>query len=375
MRLTKIQKKYCIPVSEPSIASEETRNVLECLKSNWISSQGKYIKKFENLFKIYTKSKYALVVSNGTVAIELALKALRLEINDEVIVPNLTFAATINSVINAGGKPVLVDVEKDTWNMKISDVIKKISKKTKFIIPVHLYGNPVDMIKLKKICNKKKIQIIEDCAEALGSKIGNKHVGNFGEIGTFSFYGNKLITTGEGGMLIFKNRSTYLRAKLIRDHGMSITKKYYHSEVGSNFRMTNIQAAIGCAQMQKIDKFLLKRKRIHKIYYETLKSNRLFIFQKIKKNFESSFWLFTILIKNKKKKITLTEKLRKLGIDTRPLFTPLSKMKVYKKYTKNFEEKFDNSEHVSSQGISFPSSVNLTQAEVYLICKLIKRNL
>ena len=364
--------KKIIPISEPVLLGNEKKYVLDCLDSNWISSQGKYINIFEEHVKKLTGARYALAVSNGTVALQLALKTLGINKNDEVIVPNLTFAATVNSVINVGARPVIVDVDINNWTMSLKEVRKKITKNTKAIMPVHLYGHPVDMNSLTKICKSKGIKIIEDCAEALGAYYKGKHVGIFSDIGTFSFYGNKLITTGEGGMLIFKNKKNYNIAKILRDHGMSDKKRYYHTMIGSNYRMTNLQAAVGCGQMEKFKELYSKRKLLFERYLFNLKDMTSLTFQKIEKWARSSYWLYTILIRKKKDRNKLIKYLQIKKIQTRPLFIPINKMKIYKNYVKNFKEKFLCSEIISNSGISLPSSGSLTVKQVDLVCNKIK---
>jgi perosamine synthetase len=364
--------KKTIPISEPVMSGNEKKYVLDCIDSNWISSQGKYLNIFEEHVKKLTGARYALAVSNGTVALQLALKTLGISKNDEVIVPNLTFAATVNSVINVGARPVIVDVDINNWTISLREVRKKITKNTKAIMPVHLYGHPVDMNSLIKICKSKGIKIIEDCAEALGAYYKGKHVGIFGDIGTFSFYGNKLITTGEGGMLIFKNKKNYNIAKILRDHGMSDKKRYYHTMIGSNYRMTNLQAAVGCGQMENFKKLYFRRKLLFERYFFNLKNITSIKFQKIEKWAQSSYWLYTILVRKKKERNKLIKYLQIEKIQTRPLFIPIHKMKIYKNYVKNFRENFLCSEIISNFGISLPSSSSLTLKKVDLICNKIK---
>jgi perosamine synthetase len=239
---------------------------LDCLKTGWISSIGKYVSLFEKKFSQYVKSKNAVAVSSGTTALHLAIVALGIEKGDEVIIPSFTFVAPLNAILYSGATPVLVDINKDNLCIDESKLLKAITKKTKAIIIVHIYGFPLNMKNIKKIAKKYNLLIIEDCAEALGSKIYNKHVGTFGDAGTFSFFGNKTVSTGEGGMIIFKESKNAQKAISLRGHAMSLKEKYWHDDIGYNYRLTNIQAAIGLAQMERIKLFVNKKIWIAKIY-------------------------------------------------------------------------------------------------------------
>ncbi|MDC3322294.1 aminotransferase class I/II-fold pyridoxal phosphate-dependent enzyme, partial [Alphaproteobacteria bacterium] len=253
-----------IPVMQPNIRGNELKYILNCIESNWISSQGSYVLKLENKFSKFHNLKYSLATSSGTSALELAIKSLSLPKNSRIIVPNLTFAAVINAVINCGHKPIIMDVNADDWLLDIKQIKKNIPSHTKAVIFVHLYGISKDLSVFYSFCKRNKIKLIEDCAEALGGKINNKKVGTMGDISIFSFFSNKLITTGEGGMAMFKDKNNYILAKSIRDHGMDKSKRYWHTSIGNNYRLTNIQAAIGCAQMERITIFLNYRTKVNK---------------------------------------------------------------------------------------------------------------
>jgi perosamine synthetase len=248
-----------LPLYEPYLKGNEQKYVNDVINSGWISSKGKYVKKFENIFCKSIGAKNAMTVSSGTSAIQLALLTLGIGSGDEVIVPNFTFAAVYNAVIFSGAKPIMVDINKKTLCIDEQLIEKKITKKTKAIIPVHLYGCSSNMDKVLKIAKKNKMLVIEDCAEALGTYYKKKHVGLFGDAATFSFYGNKTISTGEGGMVIFKSKKNSLKGDIIKNHGMSKKIPYWHEQFGLNFRMTNLQASIGLAQMEQFQKILKKK--------------------------------------------------------------------------------------------------------------------
>ncbi len=327
-------KIHKIPIYKPYLEGNEKNYLLNCVSNNWISSGGYYVLDFEKKFSNIFSNRRSLAVTSGTTALHLALASLGVGEGDEVIVPNLTFAAVINSVLHTKAKPVVVDVDKYKWTISCSEIEKNISKKTKAIIPVHIFGNPCQMEEISKIAKKHKIFVIEDCAEAIGSKFKNKNIGTFGDCSIFSFFGNKTITTGEGGMILFKNKKNYDRAKKLRDHGMSIKKKYYHEEVGFNYRMTNMQAAIGLAQLEKYKKIVKKKIDISKQYKEILKNKKFLNFQIDEKKSLNSYWAIAVIVNKNFKFKFIEEKLNNAGIEIRNFFYPLNKQKIYKKYAK-----------------------------------------
>lgn len=359
-------KSIHIPIAQPHLTGNELNYLLDAFISTWISSNGKYITDFENLFSNYCGANYGVAVSNGTVALELALETLEIGCGDEVIVPDLTFAATINAVLHVGATPVIVDIDPESWCMDPEEVKKAISMKTKAIIPVHLYGQPCDMESITRIAHKHNICIIEDCAEAHGAEFKEKKVGSFGDIGCFSFFGNKVITTGEGGMCITSSKKLYDKMRLLRDHGMSTKHKYFHEIVGHNFRMTNLQAAIGVAQIESIDECLLWRKKLEDKYFEKLhnlnniilQSNHLLYRKKIA-------WLVSILVTDGKRDDYI-EKLKNIGIDTRPFFIPLSKMNLYRQYMFSNKE----SSRISEMGINLPTTFDIKDSDIEKIADI-----
>jgi perosamine synthetase len=357
-------RAHRIPVMTPLLNGNELKYVTECITTGWISSQGAFVKKFEKNFADYTTSSHALAVSNGTVAIHLALEALGIGEGDEVIVPDITFAASINSVLYCGATPVMVDVDKETWTISVSEIEKAITSKTKAIMPVHLYGHPCHMDEIMKIAAKHKLFVVEDCAEALGTLYKGKHVGTFGDAGTFSFFGNKTITTGEGGMVLFKDEKVFEKAAVLRDHGMSKTKRYWHDHVGFNYRMTNIQAAIGVAQMERLQEFVSAKRKIAGIYDEGLSKLEGVVIPPNKEWAFNGYWLYTFLVKENfgVGRDELIEKMMKNGVETRPLFFPLHVMPPYQQYVKSGQT-FPVSDFISKYGISLPSSVNIEASE------------
>lgn len=366
-----IAKYRKIPISEPYFFGEEFYNVKECFDTNWISSRGKFVLKFEEAFFKFLKKK-SLSVSSGTTGLELALKSLNLPKNSEVIMPVLTFASPANAIINSNLRPVFVDINKDDFTIDADQIEKKITKKTKVLLIVHLYGYPCNIKKIKKICNKHNLSLIEDCAEAIGSKIDGFKIGTFSDISIFSFFGNKTITTGEGGMVCFKSEKIYNRAKILRDHGMSPKKRYWHEKVGNNYRLTNLQAAIGCAQIKKLDKIVKKKIKIAKYFNKYFKKFKNIKFVPIKKNIINSYWLYPIYlenVKNFRERDFFLKKLLEKGIEGRNFFYPLSMMPIYKKFAK--KDKFPVAKYVSEKGICLPTSYSLNLSDVKRISEAV----
>ncbi len=356
------------PIMTPLIGEQEKNNVIDCISSGWISSQGKYIRDFEIKFEEYLGGGYAIAVSNGTVALQLALSVLGVENGDEVILPNYTFAACINAIINIGATPVLIDVSRENWTIDINLIEKKITSKTKAIMPVHLFGQPSNMPEINKIALKNKIFVIEDCAEALGSKVNAKNVGLWGDCSCFSFFANKNITTGEGGMVVFRDYDLAEKAKILRDHGMSKSKRYWHDEVGFNYRMTNIQAGIGVAQLARIGSLLSMKKTVFETYDNFfIKEERLTLLPKNDWS-QNSFWLYALLLKDCGYlfRDNLIKNLNDKGIDARPGFYPLNEMPPFKKYSL---DSFPHTKYLSENTICLPSSFDLSFEEISYIAK------
>ncbi|MCK4348485.1 MAG: DegT/DnrJ/EryC1/StrS aminotransferase family protein, partial [Thermoplasmatales archaeon] len=260
-----------IHIAEPSLGEEELNNVIEAVKSGWISSKGDFIEEFEQGFAKYCNRKHGVAVSNGTVALHLALKVLGLGFEHQVIVPDLTFVAVPNSVTYCNARPVFVDSHPDYWCINTEKIAKKITKNTKAIIPVHLYGHSCDMDSILKIAGDYGLYVIEDVAEAHGGEYKGKKLGSFGDISCFSFYGNKIMTTGEGGICLTNNEELAKKMRILRDHGMTPNKRYWHDVIGFNYRLTNMQAAIGVAQLKKLDAFVNKKRQIARWYEKGLK--------------------------------------------------------------------------------------------------------
>lgn len=356
-----------ISLAQPQLNGNEYKYLMDAFLSTWISSTGKYITKFEETFSRYCGTQYGIATSNGTTALHLALSALGIGEGDEVIVPDITFAATINAVIYTGATPVIVDIEEDSWCIDPLEIEKAITPQTRAIIPVHIYGQPCDMGKICEIASRNNIYIIEDCAEAHGAEWNNKRVGSFGIISCFSFFGNKVVTTGEGGMCITNSKELNDKMRILRDHGMSKERKYYHEVIGFNYRMTNLQAAIGTAQVERIDTILEWRIKLEEQYRQELSKIAGVSLQKNDlPNRKKIAWLVSILV-DEVKRDKLLEVLKNNGVDVRAFFIPLSEMDIYKKYAKDC----NISKKISKMGLNLPTTYEIKEKEVAKISALI----
>ena len=363
-----------ISVSEPRLSNKTSKYVLDCIKSEWISSSGSYLEKFEKKWAKYCNQKHAVSVTSGTAALIIALKALDLKAGDEVIMPSFTIISCALAVIEAGAKPVLVDCELDTWCMKTSEIKKKISSRTRAILIVHMFGHPADMDDIKKIIKGKKIFLVEDAAESHGSRFKNKIVGSFGKISCFSFYVNKLITTGEGGMALTSDEKIFKKMKDLRNLAFNKVRRFSHNQIGYNYRMTNVQAAIGLSQLEKISEHIKIKRKNTAIYNKILKSLNLPLHLPIEKEWaRSTFWMYGIVLKNKKMTASyLAKKLFKKKIETRPLFLGMHEQPIFKKMKLFKKEEFPNTEYLSKYGLYLPSGLRLNKAKIEKICEILK---
>jgi perosamine synthetase len=349
-----------LPISKPFIGAREKELVLDALDSGWVSSIGKYIDEFEAGFARYCGTEYALAVSNGTTGLHLALAALGLKPGDEVIVPDLTFVATANAVAYTGATPVLADIDADTLCIDPASVKSLISERTRAIIPVHLYGHPADMDALLEIGRAHGVDVIEDAAEAHGAEYRGRRVGGLGKCGVFSFYGNKVITTGEGGMLTTNDRTFYLRAKRLRDHAMSPQRRYFHEERGFNYRITNLQAALGVAQLERIEEFLVRRTEIMGWYNSGIATTERVRLNRVKNWAKSAFWMVCLEVDwfDEASRDAFMQALRARGIDSRPYFCTMSSMPMYA------QSPLPVSARKAQIGLNLPSYYELTKHEV-----------
>lgn len=365
-----MDKPEFIPISQPYIDEKAKVLVTDCMDSGWISSQGAYVGQFEKAFAEYVGAKHAISVTSGTAALHLALLALGVSRGDEVIIPDLTFAATANAVILCGATPVLCSVNKNTWTLDIDDCGKLITNATKAIVPVHLYGNPADMFSLLALADKHKVALVEDCAESLGATIHGQQTGTFGDIGCFSFFANKLLSTGEGGMVTTNNEFLAQKIRVLRDHGMSPSKRYWHEHAGLNYRMTNIQAAIGITQLERLDEFIAERRYQEEQYQARLRVIQSIEFKKEITGARAVNWLFSFCITSSDGART-AEKLRawlfENGVDSRSFFFPLHEQPPYL----DTRSSLQSTKGVSQCGLSLPTFIGLKDHQIERICGLV----
>lgn len=357
-------------VAQPKMAGNERKYVLDCLDTNWISSNGKYIAAFEEAFAKFCGAKHAIAANNGTTALHLALVALDLKPGDEVIIPTVTYIATANAVRYCSATPVLVDVCADTMNIDPADIERKITPKTRGIIPVHLYGHPADMDAVNRIASKHGLWVVEDAAEAHGAEVNGKKVGTLGTCATFSFFGNKIITTGEGGMITTDDDELAARLRLYRGQGMDPNRRYWFPVVGFNYRMTNIQAAIGLAQMEGIETALADRERLAAWYDAELSDLTEQIVLPTQATWAKQvYWMYNIFLRegNENRRDQVMRDLDVMGIETRPVFYP---MHVLPPYQEN--SSYPVADLWSQRGINLPTHQGLTQGDVKRIARSLR---
>ncbi len=363
-----------IPVCEPLTGEKELRYATDCLKTNWISSLGKYIGEFEQKFAEYCGCKYGVTTTNGTTALHLALVSLGIGNGDEVIVPAFTMAASVFAIVYTGAKPVLVDSEPETWNMDVTKIEEKITKKTKVIMPVHIYGHPCDMDPVMEIAKGHDLYVVEDAAEAHGAEYKGKKAGNLGDIGCFSFYANKIITTGEGGMIVTNSEEIADRARRLKDQAYSPQKRFLHSDIGFNYRMTNIQAAVGLAQLEKIDQFVEMRRQNAYFYNSRLKELPGITLPPEKERVKNVYWMYSIVIEDEfgLTRDQLMGKLREKEIGTRSFFFPMHLQPCFINMELFDGESYPVAEELGEKGLYLPSSSGLTTEQKEYICNSIR---
>lgn len=361
-----------IPIASPDLSGNESTYVDECIRTTWISSVGHFITDFEAAFADLVGTRHAVATNNGTTALHLALAAIGVGPGDEVVVPALTYIATANAVRYCGATPVLADVEADTMNLDPADFERRITERTKAVIPVHLYGHPADMTAINEIAARHGLTVVEDAAEAHGARVGDRAVGSLGDVGVFSFFGNKIITTGEGGAVTTDDDALAARLRLLRGQGMDPQRRYWFPEVGFNYRMTNVAAAIGLAQIERFTELLARRREIAALYTDQLSGVGSLGLPVERAGTSRVDWLYTVTVRgfSTEQRNTLVDLLREDGVETRPVFYPLHLMPPYETVP---APSFPTAERLGEEGISLPTHVLLTDDDVRTVCDALRR--
>ncbi len=357
-----------IPVAEPVLGEEELANVVEAMRSGWISSLGRYVPEFEREFARFCSAGHGIAVANGTVALHLALVGVGVGPGDEVLLPSLTFVATASAVRYCGARPVFVDSSPETWQLDVHALEAKVTARTKAIIPVHIYGHPCDMDPILEAAGRRGLAVVEDAAEAHGAEYRSRRVGALGTVGCFSFYGNKIITTGEGGMCVTNDVVLAERLRLLRDHGMDPKRPYWHEVVGYNYRMTNLQAAVGVAQAKRLAGLVEKKRQIARWYVECLaplaQAGRIRLHPEAPWA-RSVFWMYSVLLADTPVSVDhVRSRLSDRGVDSRPFFYPAHTLPPYAT-----GERFPVAEELAARGLNLPSGVGLGREQVERVAR------
>jgi len=357
-----------IPIAEPALDGNELTYVTDCIRSGWVSSKGAYVKRFEDAMAAWCGMRYGIATSSGSSALHLSLLALGIGSGDEVIVPALTYVATANAVAYTGARPVFVDVDSCTWNLDLAQLTAKITPRTKAVLPVHLYGHPVDMDAVMAIAGEHGLWVVEDACQAHGSEYNGRRVGGLGHVGCFSFYGNKLITTGEGGMLVTDSNDIATTARALRNQAMT-AESYWHPQIGFTYRLTNLQAAIGLAQMERMAQFVAARRQIARLYDELLRGTPGIVLYTEPSWSQAVCWLYSALVEDEfgLSRDQLIAHLARHGIESKPFFVPLPRLPIYQD-----GQAYPIAEHLSQCGISLPTSVKLQPEQIEYITQVVK---
>jgi len=364
-----------IPVNEPLVGEAESTYVLECLRTGWISSEGRFIHEFEDRWAAYCGMSHGVAVSNGTVALEIAMACQDLQHGDEVILPSFTIISCAQAITMCGLKPVLVDSDPRTWCMDVSQIEAKITSRTRAIMPVHIYGHPVDMDPLLALARKHNLIIIEDAAEVHGAEYKGRKCGGLGDLSCFSFYANKIITTGEGGMVLTRDAAQAERLRDLRNLCFKKERRFYHTELGHNYRLTNLQAAIGLAQLEHIDASVKHKRWMGAAYTERLKhlpGLQLPVEESWAKNV---YWMYGVVLDKASgmDAVDFAHRLAEQGIMTRPFFLGMHEQPVFQRMGLFLGEHYPVTEHIARQGLYLPSGMTLTEAQLDQVCQAVQR--
>lgn len=365
-----------IPVNEPILDGNEKKYLCECIDSGWISSEGPFVKEFEQKMSASVGRKYGVAVSNGTAALEIATRAIGVKAGDEVIMPTFTIISCAMAITKLGAIPVLVDSDSYTWNMNVEDIEARITNRTKAIMIVHIYGLPVNVDKILELALKYNLKVIEDAAEMHGQTYKGKPCGSFGDVSIFSFYPNKHVTTGEGGMIVMDDEEIAKNCCLLRNLCFRKDIRYMHDEISDNYRFTNLQAAVGLAQLERLDEFIERKRKMGKYYTEKLQGVKGLKLPVEKTDYaDNIYWVYGLVLDRNIKidNQTVQKLLEKEGIGTRTFFWCMHEQPVYQKMGLFLDESYPNAEYLARKGFYIPSGLALTQGQMDdVVCKVIK---
>ncbi len=364
-----------IPVNEPLIGEQEKKYVMECLETGWISSEGHFIREFEEKWAAYCGMKYGVAVSNGTVALEIAVASLNLKPGDEVILPSFTIISCAQAITKANAVPVLVDCDPETWCMDVSQVETRITPRTRAIMPVHIYGHPVDMAPLRELAQKYHLVILEDAAEAHGGEYRGQKCGGLGDISCFSFYANKIITTGEGGMVLTNDEQQAEHLRSLRNLCFRKERRFYHTGLGNNFRLTNIQAAIGLAQIERIEQSIQHKRWMASAYTERLKTLEMLSLPVERPWAKNVYWMYGLVLdpSTGMDAVEFARRLARAGVMTRPFFLGMHEQPVFHAMGLFQNEHYPVTEHIARQGLYLPSGMTITEAQIEQVCQTVRK--
>jgi perosamine synthetase len=360
-----------IPVCEPLIGDREIELVLDCLRSGWVSSAGQYLERFETEWAATCGMAHGIAVSNGTTALDIAVRLLNLQPGDEVIMPTFTIISCAQAIVAHGGLPVLVDSDPHTWQMDVTQIAAKITPRTKAIMVVHIYGHPADMDPLLHLANEHNLMVIEDAAEVHGAEYKGRKCGGLGDISTFSFYANKLITTGEGGMLLTRRNDLAERARSLRNLCFQPSRRFYHEELGYNYRLTNLQAALGCAQLERLDQIVTQKRHMAQLYGEKLAKLSCLELPIEKDWAKNVYWVYGIVLKEETGLTAhdLAQRLAENGVQTRPFFLGMHEQPAFQKKGLFSDESYPVAERLARQGLYLPNGLTLQNEQIGHICQ------
>jgi perosamine synthetase len=363
-----------IPVNEPKLGGKEIDYVMDCLKTGWISSAGKYIEEFERRWAKYCDMPHAIAVSNGTVALEAAIACIDLQPGDEVILPTFTIVSCALAVVEHGGVPVLVDSDPDTWCLDVEQVEAKLTARTRAIMPVHIYGHPVDMDPIKALADKYGLLIIEDAAEAHGAEYKGRRCGGLGDIACFSFYANKIVTTGEGGMILTGDDPLAQKLRAYRNLCFRSERRFHHTELGRNYRMTNIQAAIGLAQIEEIESHLAHKRWMAEVYNSHLQELSQLQLPVEKAWAKNVYWMYGLVLDESTHMdaVEFARRMKEQGVETRPFFLGMHEQPVFHARGLFLGERYPVAERIARQGLYLPSGLTLTEEQLDFVCRAVK---